>query len=79
MIKQQFENKKYNSYPQNAYSGDLPIEYKQRLITKLPIYRLDNNQVERLKFSLIKQSLDNRRYRSNHRNANFYDLPYDGD
>ena len=32
-----------------------------------------------LKVSLTKQSLYNRKYKGSHRNANFDDLPFDGD
>ena len=49
------------------------------LFIKKSIYRLDGNKAERLKDSLIKWSLDNRIYESNHWNANFDDLPCDGD
>ena len=40
MIEQLFEYIRYGSYPQNAGFGNLPIEYKQRLFIKLPIYHL---------------------------------------
>ena len=40
MIEQLFEYIRYGSYPQNAGFGALPIEYKQRLFTILPIYHL---------------------------------------
>ena len=78
-IKRFFENIKYGSYPQNYDSSDLPIEYKQILITKGPIDCLNNNKEERLKVSLIERSLDNIIYKSTHKNANFDDLPFDGD
>ena len=63
----------------NDYFDNLPIEYKQRLLSERPIYCLTNNKVERLKVCLIKQSLDNRIYDSNPRNADFDDLSFDGD
>ena len=50
------------------------------MFTKLPIYRLTNNIVERPKVSSIERSLDNRIYERNPRNADFdADLPFDGD
>ena len=49
------------------------------LFTKRPIYCLTNNIVERLKVSLIKQSLDNRIYESNPQNDYFGGLPCDRD
>ena len=55
----------------NADVDNLPIEYKQRLLTEKPIYRFTNNLVEMLKASSIKLSLDNRGYNSNHRNEYF--------
>ena len=55
------------------------MEYKQRFLSERPIYCLTNNKVERLKVCLIKQSLDNRIYDSNPRNADFDDLSFDGD
>ena len=70
-----FENIKYDNYPQNADFDDLPIEYKQRLFTKLPIDLLTDNSVERLKVSLIERSFDNRIYEINTRNTYFDDLP----
>ena len=73
------QNKKYGSYPQNNDVNDLPIEHKQRLFTKRPIYCLTYISVERLKVSLIKKSLYNRRYESNTRNEYFKNLPFDGD
>ena len=48
------------------------------LSKKLPIYCLTYNKVESLKVSLIKLSFDNRIYKSNPRNADFDDLPFDG-
>ena len=65
MIKQLFENIKYESYPINDSYDDLPIEYKQRLFTKWPIYRLTDNIIERLRVISIKRLFDNRKYRSN--------------
>ena len=49
------------------------------LFTQQKIYCLTYNKVEMLKVSSIKWLLDNRRYESNPRNANFDDLPFDGD
>ena len=40
---------------------------------------LTDNKVERLKVSLIKQTLDNRKYKCNPRNSDYYDLPFYGD
>ena len=40
---------------------------------------LTDNKVERLKVSLTKQLLDNRRYEINHQVADFDDLNFDGD
>ena len=79
MIEQSFEKIKCGIYPQNADFGDLPIGYKQILFVERPMYRLTNNNVERLNVSSIKRLVDNRRYKINHRNANFGDLPFDGD
>ena len=73
------ENKKYGSYPQTSDFNNLPIEYKQRLFTKRPIYILTDNSVESLKVSSIELLLDNRRYKSNNGSAHFDDLPFDGD
>ena len=61
MIEQSFENINYGSYHQNADFDNLTIEYKQRLLTKLPIYNLTHNGVETLKVSPIKQYLYNRK------------------
>ena len=79
MIKRSFENIKYGSYPQNADLDNLHIEYIKRLFTEQPIDCLTNNKVERLKVSLIRRSLDNRRYESNNKNSDFDDLPFDVD
>ena len=49
------------------------------LFTKLPIYCLNKNILERLNVSSIKRSLDNRRYEINPQNSNFDYLPFDGD
>ena len=57
----------------------MPIKYKQRLFTKQPIDSLTNNSLKMLKVSLIKQSLDNRIYKSSYQNYDFNDLPFDGD
>ena len=54
------------------------MEYEQRLFTKQPIDCLLDNKLERLKVSLIKLSLDNRRYKNDNRNADLHDLPIDG-
>ena len=74
-----FEIIKYDSYAKNADFGNFPVEYKQECFSKLPIDCLTDNKVERLKVSLIKQSLDNRRYKSNPWDNNSDDLPFDGD
>ena len=74
-----FENIKYDSYPQNYDSDDLPIEYKQRLFVEKPICHLTDNKVEKLNISSIKLSLDNRRYKSNPQNYDYDDLPFDVD
>ena len=79
LIEQLFEHIKYGIYPQNADFYDAPIEYKKRLFTQQTIYCLTDNKLERLKVSLTKWSLDNRRHKSNHQNDDFYDLPFDGD
>ena len=63
---------KYGSYPHNADFNDLPIENKQRLFIKQTIDCLTDDKIERLKVSSIELSLDNRRYKSHNRNANFY-------
>ena len=57
---------------------DLPIEYKQSLLTKLPIDCLTNNKVEELKNSSIKWLLYNIIYESNPQNADFGYLPFYG-
>ena len=49
------------------------------MFTKRPTYCLTNNSVESLKVNLIKRKLDNRIYESNYRNADFDDLPFDGE
>ena len=56
----------------------MPIEYEQRLFTKLPIDHLTNNILERFKVSLIKQLFDNIIYESNPTNEYFGDFPFDG-
>ena len=71
MIEQLFENKQYGSYPQNSNFDGFTIEYKPRLFTELPMDRLTNNKVERVKVGSIEQLLDNRGYESNNRNAGF--------
>ena len=77
MNEQSFGKKKYGKYPRNEYLGDLPIEYEQRVFTKLPIDCSTENTVEMLKVSSIKISFDNWMYVSNHRNANYNDLTFD--
>ena len=79
LIEQFFENIKYGSYPINSYSNDLHIDYENSLSTEQPIDNLTNNIHEVLNVSFIKLLLDNRIYESNPRNANFYDLPFEGD
>ena len=79
MIKGLFENTKNGSYPHNSDFYDFLIEYKQSLFTYLTIDCITNNKVERLKVGSIKGSLDDRRYKSNHQNSDFDDLPFDGD
>ena len=74
-----FQNIKYGSYPWNFDFNELPIEYKQRLFTKLPIDHLRDNIVERFKVSSIKQSFDNRIYESNTQNFDFGELLFGGD
>ena len=71
MIKQSFKNINYVSCPQNSGFGDL--------FKKLPINRLTDNIVERLKVSLIKKIFDNRIYESNPQNIDFENLPFDVD
>ena len=78
-IKLSFENIKYGISPQNYYFYDLPIEYKQRLPTKRPIDCLNDKIVESLKVNTIKILLDIRIYKSSPGNADFDDLPFDGD
>ena len=58
---------------------DLPIEYKLTLSTNLPIDSLTDNIVERLKFSLVERSFNNRIYERNPQNSNCFYLPFDGD
>ena len=48
------------------------------LFTKRPIDSLTDNIVEGLKVLFIRRLLDNRIYKSNPQNANFYYLPFDG-
>ena len=79
MIERSFENIKYVSYPQNDDFDDLSIEYKQRLSIEWQIDCLTGNNVERLKVSLIRWSLDNIGHKSNPRDADFDYLPFDGD
>ena len=79
MIKWSFKKREYGSYPQNADFDDLPIEYKQRVFTKWPLYCLTDNIIETLKVSSIEWLLDNRLYKSNPRNYDLYDLTFDGD
>ena len=50
-----FENIKYDSYPQDNDFNHLPIEYEQRLFTKLPIGSFTYAIVEGLKVSSIEQ------------------------
>ena len=59
--------------------NDLYIKYKQRLFIKRQIYPLIDNIVERLKVNLIKLLLDNKIYQINPWNADFDDLPFDGE
>ena len=49
------------------------------MFTERPIYRWTYNKEEGFKFSLLKQLLENRRYKSDPRNANFDGLTFDGD
>ena len=49
------------------------------MFTLKTIDRLTNNKEEMLKISSIEHSLDNRRYKSNHRDSDFGDLPFDDD
>ena len=49
------------------------------MLTKQLIYSLTNNIVERLEVSSIERSFDNIIYESKPLNANFDDLPFDGD
>ena len=79
MIERLFENILYGSYPQNYDFDDLNIEYEQRIFKKIQIDSLTNNKVERLKFSLIKRSSDNRIYKSNPQNSVLNYLPFDDD
>ena len=62
-IKWLFDYINYGNYPQNNDFGDLPIEYKQRLLTLKIIDCLTDNKVERLKVNLIKWLLYIRRYK----------------
>ena len=73
-----FENIGYGSYPGNTYFNDLPLEYEESWFKKRPIYILTNNIIERLKVSLIELSLYNIIYKSDPKNADFYDLCFDG-
>ena len=57
----------------------LPIEYEQRVSTKVTIDCLTNNRVEKLKVSLIEQLFDNVIYESNPQNVDFDDLPFNDD
>ena len=50
-----------------------------KVCSKIPIDRLNNNIVEMLKVSSIKRSFHNRIYEINPQNADFGDLPFDGD
>ena len=70
---------KYGSYPRNSGFGDLPIEYEQRLFTKVPIDHLNNIILEISKVVSIRRSLYNIIYKSNPQNADSDDLPFDGD
>ena len=79
MIEVSFDNQEYGSYPWNTYFGDWPVEYKQRLFTKLPIDNLTNNIVENLIFSSIKLLFDNWMYKINPQNDDFNDFYFDGD
>ena len=74
-----FENIKYGSYPQNYDFGDLRIEYELTLFKKLPIDRLTNNIIERLKVNSINWLFDKRIYESNPQNSDFGDLHFDSD
>ena len=78
LIGKSFENIKHGSYPHNAYLNDIPIEYKQRLPTKLPTDCLTNNSVERLNVNLVEWLLDNIIHEINPQNPDFDDLPFDG-
>ena len=49
------------------------------MFTKRPIDLLTDNNAERLKVNSIEQLLYNRIFEMNHQNANFDDLPFDGD
>ena len=69
----------YENYPQNCDFGDLSFEYDQRLITRLPIYCLNNKILERFKVSSIRRSFDNLNYGINPRNSDFHYLPFDYD
>ena len=59
--------------------NDLPIQYEQRLFTKTPIDNLTDNILETLKISSINQPFDDRIYEINTQNADFNDLPFNGD
>ena len=72
-----FENWKYGSCPQSANLDDFPFEYYQRLITRQTIGHSNDNIVERLKVSLIKQLFENWKCGINPQNSNFGDLPFD--
>ena len=49
------------------------------MFKKLPIDCLTNNSVESLKVSSFKLLLDNRVYKSNSQNSDFYNFPFGGD
>ena len=62
----------------------MPIEYEQRLLKKGPIDSLNNNIIKSLKAIMLKVSLSERFFDnwmcvSNHQNADFDDLTFDGD
>ena len=71
------DNWESESNPQNSNFDDLPFEYDQRLITRQPIDPLNDNIIEMLKVSLIKQSFDNWECGNNPLNANFDELTFD--
>ena len=51
----------------------------KKFCSKLPIDILTDDIVKNLKVSLIERQFDNYMYVSNSPNANFDDLPFDGD